>query len=85
MMPWPGIDTPLAEQILNGSQNGVRRLLKPGMQRTNSESRDSDMDLPASDRPSEVEPATEPQEASDASMDSGHLAPVPKVSTELQV
>ncbi len=76
-------------QILNGSQNGVRRLLKPGMQRPDS--RDSaDMEVPSSDRPSEVEPAAEEQEAMESSMDSGHLAPIGaqslgSASTEIQV
>ncbi|KAK9861181.1 hypothetical protein WJX84_005607 [Apatococcus fuscideae] len=65
------------KQILNGSQNGVRRLLKPGsgLQRTQSRE-DSDMALPPGDRPTEGESAPETPEAVDASMDSGHLAPI---------
>ena len=72
-----------AMQILNGSQNGVRRLLKPGMQRTQSQG--SDMEAAAGDLPSEVEPASEAQEAMDARqsgrMDCGHLSPLGPPST----
>lgn len=74
------------KQILNGSQNGVRRLLKPGMQRTNSRE-DSDMGISQSERPAgDAElVVAEPQPGADTSMDSGHLAPISSLSMELQV
>ncbi|KAK9834350.1 hypothetical protein WJX84_004182, partial [Apatococcus fuscideae] len=72
------------KQILNGSQNGVRRLLKPGMQRTDSRE-DSDMGISQSERPADVDLVVpEPRDVTDSSMDSGHLAPIGGLSMDLQ-
>ena len=73
------------KQILNGGQNGVRRLLKPGMQRTDSRE-DSDMGVSQSERPADTELVVpEPQDVTDSSMDAGHLPSIGNLPMDLQV